>query len=73
MYVAYWDKQTRLLPMAERISILGPPMMLIPDTMVGKLWTQWLKMEACGISASEDVLEEKERTLRKKKWLEKNQ
>lgn len=39
-------KQTRLLPWPERINILETPIILIPDILVGELWTKWFQTEA---------------------------
>lgn len=55
--------------MAERIkSIFRIPLIQIPDTLVGKLWTKWLKMEAWGTSTLKGCHRAGERTLMKKKW-----
>lgn len=61
MCLAHWNKQAMLLSRAVRINILRTPTTPIPDTLVGKLWTQWLKMEAWGPSPLEELSEE-ERT-----------
>lgn len=61
MCLAHWNKQAMLLPRAVRINILRTPTTPILDTLVGKLWTQWLKTEAWGTSPLEELSEE-ERT-----------
>lgn len=50
-------------------SIFGISLIQIPDTLVGKLWTKWLKMEAWGTSTLKGCHRAGERTLMKKKWL----
>lgn len=61
MCLEHWNKQAMLLPRAVRINILRTPTTPILDTLVGKLWTQWLTTEAWGTSPLEELSEE-ERT-----------